>query len=75
MSEHSEGYTRFIPLSPEPEFVSPEALLPLGDTNSGSRLRGVNLVYSGVTEEEGALRHILCGGPCCHCLTEILYLY
>ena len=35
-------------------------------------------VVSGVTEEEGAFRHVWCGGApvdCCHCLTEILYLY
>ena len=32
---------------------------------------------SGVTEVEGALRIFGVGAPvdCCHCLTEILYLY
>jgi hypothetical protein len=30
-----------------------------------------------IRKEEVALRHIWCGAPvdCCHCLTEILYLY
>ena len=39
-----------------------------------NRFKSFHTNSSGVTEEEGALRHIWCGGPddCCHCLTEIL---
>ena len=39
-----------------------------------NRFKSFHPNSSGVTEEEGALRHIWCGGPddCCHCLTEIL---
>ena len=55
----------------------PTFVTGLEDVTIDEGMKSPNLLAknSGVTEEEGALRYILCGGPCCHCLTEILYLY
>jgi hypothetical protein len=41
-----------------------------GRVGGGTYIRGEQWRNGG---RGGALRYILCGGPCCHCLTEILY--